>query len=88
MLVFASISLKMRLATGAPHRTPLGGLQRSPDPKVGSSQKCRGARPRRQHSQWVIVGKVRKRLKTPAIGRHTHARTHTQTHTDYGRITP
>ena len=28
---------------------------------------ARAARPRRQHSRWVIGGKIRKRLKTPAL---------------------
>ena len=35
MLVFASISLKMCLASGAPPQIPLRGLQRSPDKNIG-----------------------------------------------------
>ena len=36
MLVFASISLKMCLVSGAAPQTPLRGLQRSPDPKISN----------------------------------------------------
>ena len=36
MLVFASISLKMWLASGAPPHTLLMSLQHSPDPKISN----------------------------------------------------
>ena len=56
MLVFASISLKMWLASGGPPHTLLMSLQHSPDPKISNWQECMGG-----------GGKIRKKLKTPAL---------------------
>ena len=73
MLVFASISLKMCLASGALPQT-LEGLnsahqtQRSTtDTNVGGVGGGGGVRLLHQHSHWVIGGKIVKRLKTPAV---------------------
>ena len=56
------------LAGGALPQTPRRGLQRSPDHRITAARKnVAGAWPQRQHSYWVIGGKIWKRLKTPGL---------------------